>query len=115
MSNADSHAISESHFIGELGLTHWVDREVSYGKADITAEILVPGTSLVRIGILAMFADLLAGQPPSGAMNPTTDLSVHIHCQPVEDDDTSAPPGGAAHAEFGAIGLKLPITSSYSV
>jgi acyl-coenzyme A thioesterase PaaI-like protein len=80
VSNVDSHAISESHFIGELGLTHWVDRDVSYGKADITAEMLVPGTSIVRIGILATFADLVAGQPPSGAMNPTTDLSVHIHC-----------------------------------
>ena len=78
MSNVDSHAISESHFIGELGLTHWVDRDVSYGKADITAEMRVPGTSFVRIGILATFADLVAGQPPSGAMNPTTDLSVHI-------------------------------------
>ena len=38
MSNADSHAISESYFIGELGLTHWVDREVSQGKAEITGK-----------------------------------------------------------------------------
>jgi acyl-coenzyme A thioesterase PaaI-like protein len=80
VSNVDSHTISESHFIGELGLTHWIDRDVSYGKADITAEMLVPGTSFVRIGVLATFADLVAGQPPSGAMNPTTDLSVHIDC-----------------------------------
>jgi acyl-coenzyme A thioesterase PaaI-like protein len=74
----DSHVTPESHFIGELGLTHWVDHDVSYGNADVTADMLVPGTSFVRIGILATFADLLAGQPPSGAMNPTTDLSVHI-------------------------------------
>lgn len=80
MSNVVSHAIPDSHFIGELGLTHWVDQGVSYGKADITSEMLVPGTSFVRIGILATFADLVAGQPPSGAMNPTTDLSVHIDC-----------------------------------
>jgi acyl-coenzyme A thioesterase PaaI-like protein len=74
----DSHVTPESHFIGELGLTHWVDHDVSYGNADVTADMLVPGTSFVRIGILATFADLVAGQPPSGAMNPTTDLSVHI-------------------------------------
>jgi acyl-coenzyme A thioesterase PaaI-like protein len=80
VSNVDSHTISESHFIGELGLTHWVDRDVSYGRADITSEMLVPGTSFVRIGILATFADVVAGQPPSGAMNPTTDLSVHLDC-----------------------------------
>ncbi len=70
--------MTESHFIGELGLTHWVDRDVSYGQADITSDMLVPGTSFVRIGILTTFADLVAGQPPSGAMNPTTDLSVHV-------------------------------------
>ena len=51
MSNVVSHAIPDSHFIGELGLTHWVDQGVSYGKADITSEMLVPGTSFVRIGI----------------------------------------------------------------
>jgi acyl-coenzyme A thioesterase PaaI-like protein len=77
-SNVDSHTISESHFIGELGLTHWVDQDASYGRADITSEMLVPGTSFVRIGVLSTFADVVAGQPPSGAMNPTTDLSVHL-------------------------------------
>ena len=61
-----------------------------------------------------MFADLLAGQLPC-AMNPTTDLSVHIHRQPVEDDDTSPPPEEQHAPNFGAIGLKLPISSSYSV
>jgi acyl-coenzyme A thioesterase PaaI-like protein len=62
----------------ELGLEQWVDSDLSYGHADITSAMLVPGTPFVRIGLLAILADVVAGTPPSGPVSPTTDLSIHM-------------------------------------
>jgi uncharacterized protein (TIGR00369 family) len=73
-----THSIPNKHFIGELGLQHWVDDITSYGKAEITPDMLVPGTGFARIGLLATLADVVSGQPPTGVITPTTDLSVHI-------------------------------------
>ena len=73
-----SPAIPDKHFIGELGIEHWVDDDTSYGRIEITSDMLVPGTGFARIGLLATVADVVSGQPPTGVMTPTTDLSVHV-------------------------------------
>ncbi len=69
---------SRSHYTDELGLEHWTEGGVSRGRATIVPEMTVPGTGLVRIGVLATLVDMVAGQPPTGAVSPTTDLSVHL-------------------------------------
>jgi acyl-coenzyme A thioesterase PaaI-like protein len=51
----------------------------------------VPGTRLIRIGVLTILADLVSGQPESGSVTPTTDLSVHlVHVRPMEWVNLSA-------------------------
>jgi acyl-coenzyme A thioesterase PaaI-like protein len=62
----------------ELALDHWIDGELSHGRAPIVPGLRVPGTMLPRIGALALMADIIAGQPPMGAITPTTDISVHL-------------------------------------
>ncbi len=74
----DASAAPVSHDISELGLEHWVDDDVSYGRAEITADMLVPGTDFVRIGLLTTLVDLVAGQQSFGPITPTTDISVHM-------------------------------------
>jgi len=64
--------------MGELGLEHWIDGELSHGRAAIVPGLCVPGTRIPRIGALTLMIDVIAGQPPSGAINPTTDISVHM-------------------------------------
>jgi len=74
-----------AHFIQELGLEHWTDGGASHGRAAIVPEMLVPGTGVVRIGVLTVLADVVAGQPPSGPVSPTTDISVHVaHVRPMK-------------------------------
>lgn len=77
-SDVASPSLFRNHFIGELGIEHWVDENTSYGRAEISPEMLVPGTGFVRIGLLATLADVVSGQPPTGVITPTTDLSVHV-------------------------------------
>ena len=67
-----------SHFVEELGLHHWTEGGASHGRAEIVPGMLVPGTDVVRIGVLTVLADVVGGQPPSGAVSPTTDISVHV-------------------------------------
>jgi acyl-coenzyme A thioesterase PaaI-like protein len=67
-----------THVIGELGLEHWIDGDLSRGRATIVPGMLVPGTDVVRIGVLTILADVVAGQPATGAITPTTDINVHV-------------------------------------
>ena len=69
---------SRTHVIDELGFEHWFDAGVSCGRAQVVPGMCVPGTPIVRIGVLAILADLASGQPESGPVTPTTDLSVHL-------------------------------------
>jgi uncharacterized protein (TIGR00369 family) len=68
----------QTHLLQELGFDHWVADGFSYGRTQVLPGMLVPGTELVRIGALVILADMAAGQPPSGAVTPTTDLNVHV-------------------------------------
>jgi acyl-coenzyme A thioesterase PaaI-like protein len=64
--------------IEELGLEHWIGDGLSHGRAAIVPEMWVPGTEIVRIGVLAALADVIAGQPPTGPVSPTTDINVLV-------------------------------------
>jgi uncharacterized protein (TIGR00369 family) len=69
---------SPTHVIDELGFEHWFADGLSCGRAQVLPGMCVPGTPFVRIGVLAILADLVSGQPESGPVTPTTDLSVHL-------------------------------------
>ena len=66
------------HVIAEFGLEHWHEGELSCGRAPVVDGMLVPGTDLVHIGVLATLADVVAGQPVGGAVTPTTDLGITV-------------------------------------
>jgi acyl-coenzyme A thioesterase PaaI-like protein len=69
---------SDTHAVDELGMEHWIEDGLSYGRAAILPGMLVPDTDIVRIGVLAILTDMVAGQPSRGAVTPTTDISVHV-------------------------------------
>jgi len=67
-----------THVIAELGLDHWIDGPLSRGRAPVLPGMRVPGTDHLRIGVLTILADVVAGQPAIGAITPTTDINVHV-------------------------------------
>jgi acyl-coenzyme A thioesterase PaaI-like protein len=74
-----------THVIDELGFEHWFSDGLSCGRVRVVPGMLVPGTQIVGIGLLAVLADLASGQPTTGPVTPTTDLSVHVaHLRPME-------------------------------
>jgi acyl-coenzyme A thioesterase PaaI-like protein len=73
-----SRTSSQTHVIDELGFEHWFADGQSRGRARVVPGMCVPGTPFVRIGVLTILADLVSGQPESGPVTPTTDLSVHL-------------------------------------
>jgi acyl-coenzyme A thioesterase PaaI-like protein len=75
---AVSRTSSQTHVIDELGFEHWFSDGMTCGRALVLPGMCVPGTQIIRIGVLAILADLAAGQPESGAITPTTDLSVRV-------------------------------------
>jgi uncharacterized protein (TIGR00369 family) len=80
-----SRTSSQTHVIDELGFEHWFADGQSRGRARVVPGLCVPGTPFVRIGVLAILADLVSGQPESGPVTPTTDLSVHlVRVRPME-------------------------------
>jgi len=80
-----SRTSSQTHVIDELGFEHWFADGQSRGRARVVPGMCVPGTPFVRIGVLAILADLVSGQPESGPVTPTTDLSVHqVRVRPME-------------------------------
>ena len=80
-----SRTSSQTHVIDELGFEHWLADGMSCGRAQVLPGMCVPGTGIVRIGVLAILADLASGQPESGPVTPTTDLSVHlVRVRPME-------------------------------
>jgi uncharacterized protein (TIGR00369 family) len=80
-----SRTSSQTHVIDELGFEHWFVDGRSCGRAQVVPGMCVPGTPFVRIGVLAILADLASGQPESGPVTPTTDLSVHlVEVRPME-------------------------------
>jgi acyl-coenzyme A thioesterase PaaI-like protein len=71
--------------VADLGLDHWIEDGLSHGRAAVVPALYVPHTEFVRVGVLVQLADVIAGQPPAGAITPTTDISVHVmHLRPME-------------------------------
>jgi uncharacterized protein (TIGR00369 family) len=81
----DSSPAPSAHIVHDLGFEHWHEGDVSHGRVVINAHMLVPGTGRVRIGLLAMLCDLVAGQPLFGPVTPTTELQVRT-IRPAEMD-----------------------------
>jgi acyl-coenzyme A thioesterase PaaI-like protein len=78
-------------FVGALGIETWVESGLTRGRMRLRPQMCAPGTTRPRIGLLATLADVVAGQPPTGPINPTVDLRIQL---------LSTPPGSG---EVGAV------------
>src|SRR3954471_15557205 len=74
------------HVVAELGLHVDVVGDELHGRATIHPEMFVPGTTSLRLSILATWADhvagLLAGQVMTPRVPVTLDLDAHVHRPP---------------------------------
>jgi len=61
-----------------MGLESWFEGETTFGRALIEDFLRVPGTPYPRISVLATMVDVVAGSRPTGPINPTVDLRVHL-------------------------------------
>lgn len=79
------------HIVMELGLGFSVDGGVATGRADVFAELCVPGATALRTSVLATWADIVTGTLALNltASRPalTLDLDVHV-IEPAEIGDT---------------------------
>ncbi len=66
------------HLLAALGLELWTEDGVTHGVAELGPTTWAVGTERPRLGLLATMADMVAGMPPSGAINPTVDLSIQL-------------------------------------
>ena len=73
---------ASSGFIGAMGLEMWSTPAGTRGHAEITPEMLVPGTSRPRLGVLVTLADVVGGSPSHGPLNPTVDLRLRLLAEP---------------------------------
>jgi acyl-coenzyme A thioesterase PaaI-like protein len=68
-------------FIAKLGISYRADGDVVAGHFEVTDDMRVPGTRLVRAGLLATAADIVSGWGANAAVFPriplTVDLTVH--------------------------------------
>lgn len=67
-----------SHFLHELGTVHRIVDGLSRVDVDVVDAMLVPGTDVVRMGLLVILVDLATGMPATGSVTPTVDLSVRV-------------------------------------
>ncbi|SQE00443.1 Thioesterase superfamily protein (fragment) [Parafrankia sp. Ea1.12] len=79
------------HIVMELGLGFSVDDGVATGRADVFAELCVPGTTALRTSVLATWADIVTGVLALNLTAPrpalTLDLDVQV-VEPAEIGDT---------------------------
>jgi acyl-coenzyme A thioesterase PaaI-like protein len=70
------------HIVGELGLHVDQDGDTICGRAEVTAEMCIPGTDALRTSVLATWADIVTGAVTSIGVAPripvTLDLEVHV-------------------------------------
>ena len=82
------------HLLAELGFTSRLVGDELHGTSAITPPMHVPGTSRLRISVLASWADMVGGMLTMRAITPrapvTLELDVHLY--------RPAPAGGRAHA-----------------
>jgi acyl-coenzyme A thioesterase PaaI-like protein len=76
----------EPHVLAELGLAIDVIGDELHGTAAVHPEMCVPGTTCLRISVLAAWADHVAGLVAAQAVAPrvgvTLDLDVHLSREP---------------------------------
>ena len=70
------------HFLGGLALDLWHDDTSTHGRSQVGPHMFVPGTERLRMGVLATLADIAAGIPASGPINPTIDIQVTMLAPP---------------------------------
>jgi acyl-coenzyme A thioesterase PaaI-like protein len=86
---SDSSVNSPGHAsaLRELGFLTRAEGDAVIGEAPITPEMWVPGTEVLRMSVLAIWADIVAGHLACFTQLPripiTLDLDVHLHRQPV--------------------------------
>ena len=82
------------HIIAELGLRVDVAGDELHGTATVRPEMFVPGTSGLRLSVLATWSDHIAGLMAAHAIAPrvpvTLDLDVHLFADPVGWDTVQA-------------------------
>lgn len=80
-------AMARSSVISELGLRAEPHGDGLRGTAEVTPEMWVPGTSVVRTSVLMVWADSVTGLLAGFSMQPritvTLDLDLHLRRQPV--------------------------------
>lgn len=78
----DSDQVDRSHVISELGLAVQLDGDGLRGNAVVVPEMHVPGTDVLRVSVLAAWADVLTGLLSGTALAPrvpvTLDLSIDL-------------------------------------
>jgi acyl-coenzyme A thioesterase PaaI-like protein len=78
----DTDQVDRSHVIAELGLGVRIDGDGLAGSAVVVPEMHVPGTDVLRISVLAAWADVLTGLLSGNTLAPrvpvTLDLSVDL-------------------------------------
>jgi acyl-coenzyme A thioesterase PaaI-like protein len=81
----------EHHIMRDLGFGVAAVDDEMHGSARVVPEMWVPGTSVLRISILAAWADMVAGHLAIGLFDPgvpvTLDLDVHLFEPPDEIDE----------------------------
>jgi acyl-coenzyme A thioesterase PaaI-like protein len=70
------------HFVGSLGLELWVEDGLTQGRTELHPGMLASASGTPRLGVLATLVDMVAGTPPSGALNPTVDLRIWLLSRP---------------------------------
>ncbi|WP_426573984.1 PaaI family thioesterase [Aquihabitans sp. McL0605] len=79
-----------AHVLSELGFAVSRRGDELHGSARIRPEMLVPGTSVLRMSILATWVDMLAGLLAVGVIQPRVPVTLHL------DVDLHEPPANLA-------------------
>lgn len=76
----------DRHIMRDLGFGVRGEGDEMHGSAGVVAQMWVPGTSTLRMSVLAAWADVVAGHVAIGLFDPgvpvTLDLDVHLHRPP---------------------------------
>lgn len=83
----------DRHIMRDLGFGVSGTAEEMRGSGHVIPEMWVPGTEILRLSILAAWADIASGYIAVGLFDPgvpvTLDLDVHLHCPPVGIDEVT--------------------------
>jgi acyl-coenzyme A thioesterase PaaI-like protein len=71
----------DDSYLAELGLHVSGDGDVVRGRAEISPELCVPGTSTLRTSVLAVWGDIVAGFVGGQAISPRVPLTLDLEVQ----------------------------------